>query len=359
MIMALLQDFDQKQFLKSGALFSQQGQVFLFWGQRKTLNERPTGPAIGLCDFFLETPLQWLVFEKTLHLDKAQAQSLFLPTEKTLDWSEADFSHFQKQFVEAKSLFEENILKKIVPYVFEKSKDPIDFSLLSSMIFNGLKAEQGYLYGSWDNGSGLLGLSPEILIQQNKNHFSTMALAGTTTLKAFDENPHDFLEDQKQKNEHRWVIQDIKEQLTPSGLLLVGETQIHRAVSLVHWMTPIELTSHQNLKIEDLVVKLHPTPALGAYPREYAFPILKKWNKFEPRSYFGAPFGFSENLEKALFVVAIRNILWDQSGLRIGSGCGVVEESDVDREWLELKNKRNNVKNIFFSSQSGNHNGPQ
>ncbi len=349
--MADLEDFDHNLFLKGGALWAHEGRVHLFWGDFKTQKIRPDQPAIAVCDFFVHNSIDWLIYPNHVTLDSLEAQEFFFHQDFEIHWQEPDLTHFRIQFEQAQKLFHQSDLKKIVPYVFENSDFKLESSHLSSMIRKGLGAKQGYLYGHWHNGQGFLGLSPELLVgQTDEHHFQTMALAGTVSLKSYEDNPHEFLNDQKQKIEHDWVVDDLKEQLKDLGTLKVETARPQKAVSLVHWLTPIELKCEKKISLEDLVLKLHPTPALGSYPRDKNLNIFKEWNQLEPRLIFGAPFGFSESPKRAKFIVAIRNIMWDQNSLKIGSGCGVVRESDFDKEWREIKDKRNAVKKVFFNN---------
>ncbi|MNL49201.1 chorismate binding enzyme [compost metagenome] len=51
--------------------------------------------------------------------------------------------------------------------------------------------------------------------------------------------------------------------------------------------------------------------------------------------------------EEALCLVAIRNMQWNGQFAMIGSGCGVVAASELEREWRELYQKRLSVKKIL------------
>jgi isochorismate synthase EntC len=46
-------------------------------------------------------------------------------------------------------------------------------------------------------------------------------------------------------------------------------------------------------------------------------------------------------------LVAIRNIQWQDEKIRLGSGCGIVKSSQIEREWQELKLKRESVKRML------------
>jgi menaquinone-specific isochorismate synthase len=217
---------------------------------------------------------------------------------------------------------------------------------LESALSESLQFTQGFLYGEWNESRGVLGLTPEILVKEEKGNLQTMALAGTCDKETFKNDPNSFLNDPKEAKEHQKVVEEISRRLKALGDLKVGDRQIQDTPTLVHLKTPMQLENFEG-KIEAVVSELHPTPALGSFPQKAGTNYLEKWNELLPRGVFGAPFGFSENREESTFLVAIRNLIWTPSDVKILCGCGVVEESDLEQEWLELENKKNSVKRIF------------
>ena len=174
-----------------------------------------------------------------------------------------------------------------------------------------------------------------------------MALAGTLPIEKFKENPETFLSDPKEKNEHLKVVQDIVQQLENLGRIELSETHIEKTPHLAHLCTSIEFENRTNTSFMKLVERLHPTPALGSFPRAMNRKYMGAFEKLEPRGVFGAPFGISYSQKAGDVVVAIRNIIWSEKELKIGSGCGVVKASTLNNEWDELANKRKSVKKIF------------
>ena len=67
------------------------------------------------------------------------------------------------------------------------------------------------------------------------------------------------------------------------------------------------------------------------------------------RRTFGAPFGLEREDRSALAVVSIRNVQWEGQTIRIGSGAGLLAESRVEREFEELRQKRDQVKSLLLS----------
>ena len=346
--MGFEQDFDKESFLKEGAIFGKEDQLWLLWGRAQLRSIRPEAVAISVADFLDESNIKWKLFPFAIQLSWEQGRELFGKTKKEINWQEASTKNFQTQFDQIQKWFKSKRVSKVVPYVFEQSSETITDQDIESMIANALEQSSGFLYGSWSNDEGFMGLTPEVLLSQvSKNTFETMALAGTVTVKEYEKNPEAFRSDPKEKVEHLKVIEDITNQLQKFGLVKISDTDVKATPHLVHLHTSVSLETKRSHSLESIVQSLHPTPALGCSPRTANQSIMKEFNEIEPRGVFGAPFGISFSSDSADFVVAIRNVIWSKGQIKIGSGCGVVEASLFDNEWLELKNKRDSVKKIF------------
>ena len=338
--------FSKENFLRNGALFGHQDQIFLMWGKRSQQEKRPENQwAVSFQNFFSEQS-SWISFENNLCLTRSQAKDLFQSMQVNVSWEELNSDSFNKQFQLTQSWIERGRLTKTVPYTFEKAKVQMDSGSIESFISNSLNHEKGFLYGLWDEEAGVLGLTPETLIEQKTaTEFSTMALAGTLPLKEFEENPESLTKNKKEIYEHEQVVEFLSQKLSFLGEASKQERSVLKTPHLAHLFTAFDLISEKPV---DLVVnQLHPTPALGCQPSTDWKDYLGEFNKIEERGSFGAPFGFSQNLQNSQFVVAIRNITWTKDEISIGAGCGVVAESQQNLEWMELKNKRNSVKRIF------------
>ena len=57
-----------------------------------------------------------------------------------------------------------------------------------------------------------------------------------------------------------------------------------------------------------LLDNLHPTPALGGYPKEEAISYIEN-NEFGTRGLYGAPVGYIDMYDNCEFIVAIRSML--------------------------------------------------
>jgi menaquinone-specific isochorismate synthase len=156
--------------------------------------------------------------------------------------------------------------------------------------------------------------------------------------------------DPKERYEHQLVIEDLKSQLSGIGDVAIGSTEAVELPTLYHLKTRIQARPRGKLTFEDFVTLLHPTPALGVSPRAFGFQEMLRWDDSHVRRRFGAPFGASfatSEGQRDHCIVAIRNIQWESNRVQLGSGCGVVPESDPQREWSELSLKRESVKRML------------
>ncbi len=335
------------------------GRVFVGWGPFEQLPFRlPDHPAFFITDFFLDEARPWR------HPDTWQEMSIEEFAEKccggapasapVIDWQMVDPSAFARLFESAQTAFARGDFQKIVPVVFEngtvstEAPGPRPEASLWPHVLARLAAlPLGlYAYGYSLDGHSAAGSAPEILFQTHGLGYSTMALAGTRPLARAEE----LLHDPKELREHRFVVEDIARRLAPFGNVEIGTLGIMNLPRIAHLITPIffrEIGS-ERMSFAEMVRRLHPTAALGVWPRtEAGERWLREVDRGVARRGFGAPFGLEREGRYALALVGIRNIEWRGTSIRIGSGAGVIRESRVDEEFEELRQKRDQVKSLF------------
>lgn len=348
------------QFLRSGAIISiDKNTILLGYGKSasKTYSHlTPQKPTFYFPDFFLTKKEPWIEFEHYQEYHPKNLNELLLnlysPTpSEAISWTNTHQKTFFQAFEELQFNFHHSSLQKAVPYAFISSKNKMSKSLLLRILKKALAFMTQYpfnIYGFWNSSEGMLGLTPETLFHyrnlDDNPILSTMALAGTcpnsSCLSSFKNDP-------KELHEHELAVRGILQSLQPFGVVSKEETQILSLPSLSHLYTPINV----KLKAFDfvnLVEALHPTPALGAYPRDLGWPWLQSYQEKIERGRFGAPAGiYLPHASLAACHVAIRNVQWDHHGMRIGAGCGVVKQSHCDKEWAEINLKLNAIRELF------------
>ncbi len=300
--------------------------------------------SIGWMDFFgsqiqfvrsstevIETEVSTLrsLLQPLMDQNPLSAASFFQPS----------FEKFQESFQQIQGKINRGEIEKAVPVVFAEAPIVPTLAQKAHMLFHALEAHQGlYVFGYWDASSGVMGATPEVLFHLSENSLKTMALAGTRP-RAEEES---LLRDAKEIREHRLVVEDIKQRLEKLGWVKVGETHISEYGTLSHLRTFIEAEVPAG-SIEDLMKRLHPTAALGVYPRNYGLQWMKSLPYQDQRGIFGAPMVFSLSRHESIALVAIRCLQWSENGSQIGTGCGIVGASDLQKEWRELALKRQAV----------------
>lgn len=297
-------------------------------------------------DFFLQESQPWRIPRESLILTRSELLARFVDFsgESRFDWQPADRLHFSEQFQAIQDSIADRQIQKAVPVTFERSRQK---PFLQGLLKRLVTAPEGlWAYAYWDENGGVAGLTPEILFSRDENVVETYALAGTRPRG--DESRLPLQEDAKEVREHEFVVEALWEKLKALGIVEKSATELVSLPTLEHLKTVLRLELAKNIEFGSLVKALHPTPALGTYPAELGLDYLRKIDKHHAlRKEFGAPFGVKINDRRSQCLVAIRNIQWDQNGSTLFSGCGVVEKSELEREWGELALKRQAVKSLL------------
>lgn len=320
-------------------LASQNGSAWLRntgFSRALRVERRGSDPQSGRCsfyapDFALAANEPWLLGEESaLSFDPTPLPALTHKAEP----SSAEFAQLHEEILRRIKARE---FEKVVPIVCEEMEfaAPLQAAMFGEVI--GRDHPLQYTFGFEMDDEGLVGVTPELLFSVKDGVLRTMALAGTGKV-----NGPSLLEDRKERHEHQIVIEHILAELRNLGSPSVGETGERAYGSLKHLHTPLEVKLNAEPRFLDLVVRLHPTAALGGWPRRPAIEWLERQSFHSRRHRFGAPFGFLAGDEMAC-VVGIRCLQWWGRKALLAAGCGVVEESQALREWQELQLKRDAV----------------
>lgn len=261
-------------------------------------------------------------------------------------WTEPAQEDFATDLKVIQGKIENKEIHKAVPVVFARRPASVSAFERAQMLLSLLEAPATlFVYGIWQGSEGVLGATPETLFEYSAGKLTTMALAGTCP-KVDATARESLLKDEKEMHEHLLVLEDIKAVLKPFGEVKTQGPHILELPTLYHLQTHIEVQCKTVPAFLDLIKKLHPTPALGVAPRSYGYQWMAQLPGQEGRARYGAPFAILSR-EEALCLVGIRNIQWNSDSTMIGSGCGIVAASDLEREWRELYQKRLSVRKIL------------
>ena len=143
----------------------------------------------------------------------------------------------------------------------------------------------------------------------------------------------------KDRREHGYVRDGVREAL--SGLC--DELEVEKGVSEMklasrrHLVSGVRGALREGVTDADLLSALHPTPAVGGYPKELARRFLREAEPFD-RGFYAGPVGWI-GADAAEFAVGIRSGLVEGRRLALYSGAGIVEGSEAESEWREIEQK--------------------
>jgi menaquinone-specific isochorismate synthase len=185
-----------------------------------------------------------------------------------------------------------------------------------------------------------VGATPERLVQARDGQIQTMALAGSARRGETEEEDArlgaELLQSGKNKNEHEIVVEMVREALENHCTHVHVSTtpQLLKLKNVQHLKTPIvgELVPGQC--ILDIMADLHPTPAVGGFPRHTALAAIRDVEKLD-RGWYAAPLGWIGASGHGEFAVALRSGLIDGGTARLFAGCGIVADSDPQTEFVE------------------------
>lgn len=256
-----------------------------------------------------------------------------------------DINNFKASVLSALSSIAANEIDKVVLAHALDVKSPIPFQLIPSL--NNLRKchPDCYIFSiSNGNGKNFIGASPERLISIHNQELVTDALAGSAARGKTAKSDADFanrlLKSEKERREHRVVIDFITQRLTKLGITpqMLPVPQLLQLSNIQHLWTPIRAKVSTNINPLEIVAQLHPTPAVAGVPTKVACQEIRHYEPFD-RSLYAAPLGWIDHQGNSEFIVGIRSALTDGNRARLYAGAGIVAGSTPDKELAEIQLK--------------------
>jgi salicylate biosynthesis isochorismate synthase/menaquinone-specific isochorismate synthase len=194
------------------------------------------------------------------------------------------------------------------------------------------------------DGTAFAGASPELLVRRSGGRAYSQPMAGSVARGANeaddDRLARQLVESAKDNAEHRIASQFVADALREfSRTVEAREPEVVRFTNIQHLATTItaELKTPAADAL-DLAAALHPTPAVGGWPRPAAEALIDELEGLE-RGWYAGAVGWTDGLGDGEFAVALRcGLLWED-GARLYAGVGVMPDSDPARELEETELK--------------------
>jgi len=200
---------------------------------------------------------------------------------------------------------------------------------------------------------GLVGSSPETLIRADHGEVNARVLAGTISrgadAVADTEAALALATSSKDGDEHEFAVQSVLKSLRPhTSVLATSEIPFTvKLPNLWHLATDVEGTLSDGSTSLDLIAALHPTAAVAGTPTDTALALIRELEPFDRGRYAG-PVGWVGADGDGEWAIALRCAQVSPTGkVTAYAGCGIVLDSDPERELAETKMKFRPVVEAF------------
>ncbi len=194
------------------------------------------------------------------------------------------------------------------------------------------------------DGTAFVGASPELLVRRSGTRAYAQPMAGSVArgaTEAEDERlARQLHASAKDGAEHRLVSTFVVDALKPfADTVSARPPEVVRFTNIQHLATAVTADLREPAAgALELAAALHPTPAVGGWPRAAADALIDDLEEME-RGWYAGAVGWIDATGDGEFAVALRcGLLWED-GARIYAGVGVMPDSDAARELDETELK--------------------
>ena len=205
-------------------------------------------------------------------------------------------------------------------------------------------APESTLFAIGRQGRTFLGATPERLVWLDGRQLRSVAMAGSTRRGSDDATDDrlaiELLASDKEREEHAVVVDMLRATLArlTDELDIPSQPHVERLRHLQHLVTPVEGRLREPSSVLRLAELLHPTPAVGGTPRDLALELIGEEETHE-RGWYAGPLGWIDRAGDGELVVALRSGIVEGRRATLLAGCGIVADSDPEREWQESTTK--------------------
>ena len=242
--------------------------------------------------------------------------------------------------------------------------DPDPFRIFKKLLE---KYDSAFVHLWYHPKTGIwMGASPETLINTERTHFKTMALAGTQLFNGEEEVSWRPKEAEEQEFVTSYILQSLQN-LEEVKEVNATSPFTSRAGNLLHIRTDITGQMRSKDDLAEIVKALHPTPAICGLPRDKALQFILK-NEKHQREFYSGYLGevnlktetkrnsnrrnqeqqqFAAISKRSDLYVNLRCMKLQQDKATIFVGGGITKDSNAGEEWMETVNKSQTMKSVL------------
>ena len=213
-----------------------------------------------------------------------------------------------------------------------------------------------YTFAYCRNNSVFIGASPEKLAKISDNWIEVDALAGSAPRGKNEiediEMENFLLNSEKNLFEQRAVVNFIHNLLTKFSNEIIFDDKpiIRKLPNIQHLWTVMSAKLNSKFKVFDLLMKIHPTPAICGDPWKVAKDFILK-NETHDRGLYSGNIGWFNFESEGEFAVGIRSAIIKNNEIYVYAGCGIVEGSEPTAEFEESEIKLKPILSLFVDEK--------
>ncbi|WP_395091288.1 chorismate-binding protein [Vaginella massiliensis] len=197
-----------------------------------------------------------------------------------------------------------------------------------------------FVYFYYDRAEAWFGATPELLLHKQGDRLQTVSLAGTKSKDATWTN--------KEYAEQQTVTDFIVQQLSGFGEITEDGPNTVDAGLFHHLKSYISCKLEEEIDLDKILSLLHPTPAVGGFPKELAKQYILQ-NEAYDRQFYAGYLGYKRGEEEHYFV-NLRCAKMYHDRIKLFVGGGIMPDSVPENEWEETEMKSNTLCKVIYST---------
>lgn len=251
--------------------------------------------------------------------------------ESSIEEYKMQFDLFQQEFAAKR------MKKAILSRIKIIERESINLHLIFTLLLE--KYSEAYIYLYFSPKAGLwLGASPEKFVALHNRTLETTALAGTISEGEKWSN--------KEMEEQMVVTHFLTQNLHDLETLEADAPETIKAGNLYHIRANIRGTFNEKTNLPEIINRLHPTPAVGGFPKEKALEMIAKVETHDREYYSGFAGPIYPN-EESHFFVNLRCGKLHHKGISLYVGGGLTKSSVLEKEWEETEKKAGTLARVL------------
>lgn len=203
----------------------------------------------------------------------------------------------------------------------------------------------------------LIGASPELLLASTGSKIVSEPLAGSAPRaddsKIDKEVGQRLRRSQKDMHEHSLVVRSVGDSFRQyaDNVVVPKEPSLVQTPVLWHLGTRITGVLRPEVSPVELAYELHPTPAVGGWPRHTAGKVIHELEDFD-RGFYSGLLGWMDSRGNSEWVLVLRGGVVDRNTATLFAGAGIVANSSPEREREETSVKLRTLIDALGTPQS-------